>query len=283
MRYLPEVDGLRAFAVIPVILFHMEVGAIPGGFAGVDVFFVISGFLITSIILKELQEGKFSFKQFWARRIRRILPAMLLVVASILVVSYFFGFRGDCSAIAKSAMAAILSYANIFYMRGQSDYWGPEAHQSPLLHTWSLSVEEQFYLFFPLAVSLIYRFFPRRLQTLFLGGIILSLLLFLYGVTVKPIWTFYLLPARAWELGTGCYVATIFPRLQLSEPRSRWSSILGVVGLVLVVASYFLVTELGSGLILAVSGASLVIAFARSGPSYWILSRPLVVFIGKIS
>ena len=153
--YRPEIDGLRAVAVIPVILFHMGLSWIPGGFIGVDVFFVISGFLITSIIKTELDQGGFSFSNFWARRVRRILPAMIFVSACTLAFAYVFVFLPEQQAIGKQALAALFSVANIYFWLSTGDYWGNASEESPFLHAWSLSVEEQFYLFFPIFKSFI--------------------------------------------------------------------------------------------------------------------------------
>ncbi|MEM8671745.1 MAG: acyltransferase [Planctomycetota bacterium] len=203
IEYRPEIDGLRAFAVIPVILFHFGADWIPGGFVGVDVFFVISGFLITSILKRDLENGTFSIRDFWARRIRRILPAMIFVTACTLAVSHAFVFRPEQLKIGEQALASVLSLANVYFWRHTGDYWGTEAEQSPFLHAWSLSVEEQFYLFFPCILWLIYRYRPRWLQGFVLAGIVGSLALFLWGVEAHPTATFYLLPTRIWELGAG--------------------------------------------------------------------------------
>jgi peptidoglycan/LPS O-acetylase OafA/YrhL len=143
-----DIDGLRALAVLPVLLFHADL-AFPGGFVGVDVFFVISGFLITSLILKELCEGNFSLVNFWERRIRRILPALSVVVAASLIAGWFLYLPEDLSALGSSAVAQSLLLANVFFLRA-TDYFGAAADTKPLLHTWSLAVEEQFYLLFPL-------------------------------------------------------------------------------------------------------------------------------------
>ena len=190
--YRPEIDGLRAVAVILVILFHMGSNWISGGYIGVDVFFVISGFLITSIIKKELEQGTFSFRDFWARRVRRILPAMIFVTACTLVVSYIFAFRPDQQRIGGQALVALMSVANIYFWRSTGDYWGSAAEESPFLHTWSLSVEEQFYLFFPIAMWLIFRFRTRWLQGCIATAVIGSLAMFLLGLQAYPTATFYL-------------------------------------------------------------------------------------------
>ena len=278
--YRLEIDGLRAVAVIPVILFHMGLSWIPGGFIGVDVFFVISGFLITSIIKKELDQGNFSFRDFWARRVRRILPAMIFVTAVTLAVTYFFVFRPDQQAIGKQALAALLSVANIYFWRSAGDYWGSEAEESPFLHAWSLSVEEQFYLFFPVVMWLIFRFRSQWLQGCILTATLGSLALFLWGLPEHRDATFYLLPTRVWELGTGCLLAV---SLGHQSPRSSNFGIFAIAGLGMVIASYLFVDKLSAGLGLGVVGAAMIIAFGQTGLCNKLLSQRSVVHIGKIS
>ena len=281
IEYRPEIDGLRALAVIPVILFHMKLSFLPGGFLGVDVFFVISGFLITSIIKTGLDRGTFSFRDFWARRVRRILPAMTFVTACTLAVSYLFVFRPDQQAIGKQALAALLSVANLYFWRNTGDYWGTAAEESPFLHTWSLSVEEQFYVFFPAAMWLLFRFGTRWMETCIATAAASSFALFLWGLKAYPTPTFYLLPTRVWELATGCLLAvsTIPPVLSGNPQRG----VLATFGLGLVVLSYFLVDTLSAGLLLAVAGTALIIAFGQTGLCNTLLSQPPVVHIGKIS
>lgn len=278
--YRPEIDGLRAFAVIPVILFHMGLNWVPGGYIGVDVFFVISGFLITSIIKKELDQGTFSFRSFWARRVRRILPAMIFVTAATLAVTYAFVFRPEQQAIGKQAVAALLSVANIYFLRNTGDYWGSAAEKSPFLHTWSLSVEEQFYVFFPIAMWLIYRVRPRWLQGCVATTAIGSLALFLWGLQNYPFVTFYLLPTRVWELGTGCLLAV---SLSNQSPRISNYGIFAFVGLCMVVLSYLFFVRLNVGVGLSVFGTALIIAFGQTGLCNTLLSNRAVVHIGTIS
>ncbi len=278
--YRPEIDGLRAIAVIPVILFHMGLSWIPGGFIGVDVFFVISGFLITSIIRKELEEGTFSFRDFWARRVQRILPAMIFVTACTLAVTYFFVFPPEQQTIGKQGLAALFSVANIYFWRSTGDYWGPTAEESPFLHTWSLSVEEQFYVFFPFAMWLILRFRSRSLQGGIATAAVGSLALYLWGSQAHPTATFYLLPTRVWELGAGCLLA-----VSPGNPPSRNSSFgaLAMAGLGMAVLSYLFLDRLSEGPGLAVIGTTLIIAFGQTGLCNMLLSQRSMVHIGKIS
>jgi len=154
ITYRPEIDGLRAVAVIPVILFHFNKNLLPGGYIGVDIFFVISGFLITSIILDEYERGVFSFSNFWLRRIRRILPALTaMVLATLVVGTTIVLFAGDINNLGAQGLSSLLSFANISHWLMAGNYWGHAAENSPFLHAWTLSVEEQYYLLFTLFYS----------------------------------------------------------------------------------------------------------------------------------
>jgi|GEM_PF-175757 len=283
IKYRPEIDGLRALAVIPVILFHMDFDWLAGGYIGVDVFFVISGFFITSIIKKELESGTFSFREFWARRVRRILPAMLFVTVATLVMAYVFAFRPDQPIVGKQSVAALLSVANIYFWRTSGDYWGTKAEESPFLHTWSLSVEEQFYLLLPISMWLIFRYRPCWLPGFFLFIIVSSVSLFIYGSLVHPTATFYLLPAREWELGTGCYLALILQPNGNRLVKTESFRSLALLGLCMVIASYLLLPTINAGLAIAVLGTALIIGFAQSGPCNTILAQKPLVHIGKLS
>ena len=156
-RYRPEIDGLRAVAVIGVVLFHLGLG-FPGGFVGVDVFFVISGYLITGILLRQLNEDRFSLVDFWARRIRRIAPAAIVMVIGTLLIGGYLQTPGRYSELARSAMAHVLMASNCYFTRDQG-YFAEKSDFEPLLHTWSLSVEEQFYFIFPLLMVFFWKRF----------------------------------------------------------------------------------------------------------------------------
>jgi peptidoglycan/LPS O-acetylase OafA/YrhL len=280
IAYRPEIDGLRAVAVIPVILFHMSAAWVPGGFAGVDVFFVISGFLITSIMKRDLDQGTFSFRKFWTRRVQRILPAMLFVTFCTLLATLVLRMRPEQHLIAKQSLAAMFSVANLYFCNDSGDYWHTEAAQSPFLHTWSLSVEEQFYLFFPLLLWLTFRYRPRWMTTLVLLASMISLGLFVWGVQRYPTATFYLLPTRAWELGTGCALALSIKRFE--SMNARWG-LLSTAGLGLILFSYFYLSTLDTEVVMTVMGAALVIAFGKSGLCNTILSHRVMTHIGAIS
>lgn len=230
-RYRPEIDGLRSLAVLPVVFFHANL-MFPGGFVGVDVFFVISGYLITSLLLRDLDRGTFSMWDFWERRIRRIAPALFAMVAGTSIMAWFFLAPADFADFGKSVAAQALIAANVFFLRS-GNYFGGPAEEKPLLHTWSLAVEEQFYLFVPVMLFLFYRIVRgdgrNRVLFLFIAGFVLSLLFSIYQTDTSTPSAFYLLPSRAWELLAGSVVAALPAAI---IPRRRFlREILSLVGL----------------------------------------------------
>jgi peptidoglycan/LPS O-acetylase OafA/YrhL len=240
-RYRPEIDGLRAIAVMAVVLFHAGLG-VPGGFIGVDVFFVISGFLITSLILKDLESGKFTLAHFWERRARRIIPASVVMVLAVLIAGWFLLLPSDYANLGKSTAWQAVFGANFHFWRN-TNYFAGAAEEQPLLHTWSLAVEEQFYLFVPVLLLALFHFpaFRRRgaLLALFLTGFLLSLTLSILLVPRMPAAAFYLLPTRAWELLCGSIVA-ILPAAAIP----RWvREILSFSGLAAILVPCFLYTK----------------------------------------
>lgn len=214
-RYRPDVDGLRAVAVILVLLFHADLG-FSGGFIGVDVFFVLSGFLITGLILKEQEAEKFKLANFWIRRIRRIIPAATVLVIAVLVAGFFVLLPGDYADLGKSAIAQQLMLSNVYFWQNTGYFDGP-AELKPLLHTWSLAVEEQFYLGYPFLLVLLHLLGRRAMVTMLAALAIVSLVVSQYGVIHYPSATFFLLPTRAWELLIGGLIWFI-PKQRLSKP-----------------------------------------------------------------
>ncbi|MBL8027355.1 MAG: acyltransferase, partial [Fibrobacteres bacterium] len=206
LEYRPEIDGLRALAILSVILFHFGRKLLSGGFLGVDVFFVISGFLITSLLLKDSDDGWSSLKRFWLRRVKRITPALITMVGITLVVTLFLLPKWEHGLKGWHGFSSLLSFANITMWRMDDNYWGPQAAQSLFLHCWSLSIEEQFYILFPFLVM----FCKRKGNLLFYlicAIIFVSLALFIYSTQFHYRAAFYLLPMRAWELAVGSLVA----------------------------------------------------------------------------
>lgn len=206
LRYRPEIDGLRALAVIPVILFHAGFSTFSGGYLGVDIFFVISGYLITSILLIDLRVGNFSVARFYERRARRILPALLLVLIICLPFAWFWLLPNDMKAFSDALMSICIFSSNIVFWR-TDDYFDVATKLKPLIHTWSLSVEEQYYVFFPLLLACIWRFGRRYLEASLIGIALFSLVAAEWGSIYKAPAAFYLLPTRAWELLLGALTA----------------------------------------------------------------------------
>lgn len=206
MKYRPEIDGLRAIAVIPVILFHAGFEFFSGGFVGVDVFFVISGYLITSIILSEKDRGTFSLVNFYDRRARRILPALFLVMFVSLPFAWFWLLPSDMKDFSKSLVAVSVFSSNILFWQ-ETGYWGVDNELKPLLHTWSLAVEEQYYLLFPLFLMAVWKFRKRWIFGSFMLLAAASLMLSQWGAQNYPTANFFLLPTRGWELAIGASIA----------------------------------------------------------------------------
>lgn len=208
MKYRPEVDGLRALAVVPVILFHAGLPFFEGGFVGVDVFFVISGYLITTILLDDLEKKRFSLAHFYERRARRILPALFFIMACCIPAAWILSLPQEMSEFAESVIGTTLFGSNIVFWR-QTDYFAGAAELKPLLHTWSLSIEEQFYLLFPPFLAVLWGI--RRGKTFPVLAICIigaaSLGLAHVFSTRSPTANFFLLPSRAWELCLGALVA----------------------------------------------------------------------------
>ncbi|MBY0558603.1 acyltransferase family protein [Hyphomicrobium sp.] len=237
MIYLPFVDGLRALAIIAVVAYHAFPGVITGGFAGVDVFFVISGFLITSLVVTEISDGTFSLYRFFVRRARRLLPAAFACVVVVTLLSAFILLPDAFWYYGRSLLAFIGLFSNVFfYLTG--GYFSAPALEKPLLHTWSLAVEDQFYLTWPLILMLASPFLSKRT---ILGLVLLSLGASLWfaeaKVSVDHEFAFFMLPARVWELLTGAALALMASEMKLGRAASEALSIAGIVA---VLSSFFL-------------------------------------------
>ena len=284
-RYRPDIDALRAVAVVPVILFHLDVGGFAGGFVGVDVFFVISGFLITGVILDA--GDNFTLQQFYNRRARRILPALFVMVAAVLAVAALIMLPADYRRLCRSAVAVVAYVSNVYFWQ-QSGHFDTASHSRPLLHTWSLGVEEQFYICFPLLLVLLRATRASRRKVLVvlaaLAALSFALSVLLPGYDRGD--SFYLPQFRAWELLMGAILACAAP----SAPRSEavrealaWTGI-GLIGYA-VLAFDGGTPFPGASALYPCVGAALII-HARAGgrlPMGRLLHNRAVVFIGLIS
>ena len=282
MNYRAEIDGLRAIAVLPVILFHAGVTAFPGGFVGVDVFFVISGYFVTTLILEDLELGRFSIAGFYERRARRILPALYLVMAWCLPFAWAWMLPTQFGNFAQSLVAVTLFVSNILFW-AESGYFEPAAEEKPLLHTWSLAVEEQFYLLFPLLLILLWRGGRARAFAAILLISILSFALSEWVWRDRPVANFYLIPSRAWELLAGAICA--FLQRGRSLPGNGPLAALGLGLILLCIFAYDETMRFpGASALPPVLGAALVILFAQPGTrTARLLSRRLLVGVGLIS
>jgi peptidoglycan/LPS O-acetylase OafA/YrhL len=287
-KYRPEIDGLRAIAVLSVLFFHANVVAFSGGFVGVDIFYVISGFLITSIIAQDVALGRFSFISFYERRMRRIFPALFAVVLFCTLAAAVLFVPQDLAVFGRSLIAMTLFVSNIFFKNegGAAGYFGNTSDSQVLLHTWSLSVEEQFYLLFPTALILLASL-ARRRQTICLWlVVIMSFLVNVWTTQYRPRTAFYILIPRAWELLIGSLLA-----LKAVPPLERRISreIVGLVGLGLIGWAIFVLTKEtafpGFSALFPCLGAWLIIYAGETGPSSvrTVLSLPPLVFIGVMS
>ncbi len=283
--YRKDIDGLRAISVVAVLLNHAGIYSFSGGFIGVDVFFVISGYLITAIIAREIQSNEFSLVRFYERRIRRILPALFVVIAFTVAVSAIMYDVEKFLDFGKSVIATTLFVSNINFWK-ESGYFDAPSQLKPLLHTWSVGVEEQFYIFFPLFMFVLYRY-AKKLSSYILAAIaVISFWFAVQGIASDPSSAFYLAHLRAWELLVGSMLAiNIFP----AEFGKKYSNIIGIAGLVLIAIPIFQYSEStkfpGLSALAPVCGAAFILSSGVEGKSLVgrFLGMPPLVFIGKIS
>lgn len=284
IQYRSEVDGLRCLAVLPVLLFHAGFSLFSGGFVGVDVFFVISGYLITSILIKEISEGNFSIVNFYERRARRILPALMVVLFVSMPFAWFWMLPGQLKDFSQTLVSVSLFSSNVLFWI-KSGYFETASELKPLLHTWSLAVEEQYYLFFPLLMMLLWK--RGRSLTLFVIALlsILSFIIADMNLLNDASASFYLIVSRLWELGVGSIVAFIAPNIKASRAMSE---ILSGLGLLLILFGVFFFSSItpfpGRFALFPTLGTALILAYGS--PSVLVgrlLSIKWVVGIGLIS
>ncbi|MBI1354119.1 MAG: acyltransferase family protein [Acidobacteria bacterium] len=282
--YREDIDGLRALAVLPVVLFHLGAPAFSGGFVGVDIFFVISGFLITGIVWREIEQSRFSLVNFYERRARRILPALFAVIACCFLVALSLFTPEEMETFAESAVGAVLFIENIV-LYFQSGYFDAAAETKPLLHLWSLAVEEQFYIFLPIALMLLARYLNRRqVVTLLALACVGSLALSSFLTHRSPAFNFYMSPLRAWELLLGSLLAVADLPKARRGPAAHAISLAGLLAILISVFAYSAETPFpGYTALPPALGAAAILWAGREGYAGRMLSWGPLVFIGMIS
>lgn len=282
IKYRNDIDGLRAYAVIAVILFHL--GFLPNGYLGVDIFFVISGFLITSIIYKELTNNSFSIWKFYERRIRRIIPLLLFITTTAFLIGLFVMLPDDLENLAQSVVASNFSANNILMLITSADYWATKNEYKPLMHTWSLGIEEQYYLIYPFLLLIVSKVRSRLVFHFLILTSLISIILFLfYG---NPASRFYLLQYRFFELSIGGFFAIAFFGKSISSPFNKYAFGLSALGILVC-----LFTPNLSNQFLIIATTILTVVLLTTGGliseknfiSKTVFQNPILVYIGKIS
>ncbi|TLU73831.1 acyltransferase family protein [Lichenicoccus roseus] len=285
VRYRPDIDGLRAIAVVAVVLFHAGLWPLRSGYAGVDIFFVISGYLIGGIIYRDAVAGRFTFARFYARRARRILPALFVVVTGSLALGLLLLDPSELHRLGVSAGSALAALSNVRFWLG-TGYFSPDARNDPMLMTWSLGVEEQFYIFFPFVLLGLRRLGTRSVLPALLALSLFSLTASAICTAHMPTMAFYLLPTRAWELGAGAMLA-IFQAQGGRVLRGRPAQVASVAGLGAVAASLVVFNARtpfpGLAALLPVLGTVVLIASGDSPINRRVLGHRVPVAIGRIS
>ncbi len=282
LKYRSDIDGLRTLAVMPVIFYHAGMTLFSGGYVGVDIFFVISGYLITSIIVRELDEDRFTIANFYVRRVKRIFPALYFLLAFTFILSFFSLMPAHFEGFGKSVVSTVLFGSNILFWQ-ESGYFDAQAETKPLLHTWSLGVEEQFYIFFPLMLMLIARYGSKKYLRFALTLFVISFGLSVWGTKTHPEAAFYLIPYRTWELMLGALISLgFFPKTE----KPLYLHIMSLAGFIMLCISVFTFETTtpfpGYAALLPCLGTALII-MAQGGIVNRILSLKPVVWIGLLS
>jgi peptidoglycan/LPS O-acetylase OafA/YrhL len=282
IHHRADIDGLRAVAVVPIVLFHAGVTVLIGGFVGVDIFFVISGYLITGIIVRELDEERFSLLRFYNRRIRRIVPALVVMVLCTLAVGCFLLLPSELDRLSASSAAASAFVSNIYFW-ATTNYFGGEADTVPLLHTWSLGVEEQFYIFFPLGLIIVKKIAPRMRAPAILVVLLLSFAADLRWSLLASVTGFYMFPGRIWELLIGALVALHrpYPLLRwLQEALAICGAGMILIGIIVIRPEYFFPAPMA---LLPCGGTALLLMCGERTGVGQFLSIAALRWIGLIS
>jgi peptidoglycan/LPS O-acetylase OafA/YrhL len=285
MKHRPDIDGLRAIAIVPVLLFHAGIPQFSGGFVGVDVFFVISGYLISSLVLNDIAKERFSIVNFYERRVRRILPALFVLILFASVAAYRLLTPEDAKTFGEGVFATMIFSSNLLFAR-QPGYFQAPAESNPLLHTWSLAVEEQFYIFYPLFLFLVSRYFRKRYAWVLFPVMSLSFAYSVWAVSTTRSFAFYSAPARAWELLVGGILALhVIPPLR-NRLQANSAAFLGLILLCYSVVRFSASTPFpGAAALCPTIGAALLIYSAEADTpviARFLSTRP-VAFVGLIS
>lgn len=282
-NYRSDIDGLRTFAVLPVVIYHAMPKLLPGGYLGVDVFFVISGYLITLLLMREISSGTFRFRNFYRRRILRLAPAFIAMISVSLTLGGILYLPGEYIRLGVTTVYSLLALSNLYFARNSS-YFDPDTDKNPLLHTWSLAVEEQFYLVFPLVIFTFMLWQKRVIPFVFSGLFVASLMTMLWLVARDPDSSYYLPYTRAWQLLAG----SILAYWHLTAPTRQFSPLLGkglvAAGLCLLALSYVLISSKGGhpgpAMLVPVLGTLFIIAGGHrktKGTREFLAARPLVL------
>jgi len=290
ITYRPDIDGLRAISVFLVILFHVDISLFSGGFVGVDIFFVISGYLITSSINKQLLNNSFSFKEFYLRRIQRIIPVLVFIMVVITIPAYLFLFSNDFESYSRTVLHTMLSTNNFHLWSANNDYFVGNTEFMPLLHTWSLSVEEQFYFVWPILLLILHRFLRLNTRTYVVGALLIcTTVLSIYLTGENKSMAYFLLPARFFEFLMGAILAILWDRIpKLKKSINHIISILGI--LLVFIPSIVLTKESvfpGLNAFWPCLGAVLLILSGKEKGSKGLINNVLefrgIVFLGLLS
>jgi peptidoglycan/LPS O-acetylase OafA/YrhL len=286
--YRPEIEGLRALAVIPVIFFHAEFKAFSGGFIGVDIFFVISGYLISSLVISDLAKGNFRLLDFYERRARRILPTLFFVMLACVPLVLVWLLPRDAKSFFGSMAAAVVFSSNFFFWR-ETSYFETTSAMKPLLHTWSLSVEAQYYILFPFVFLLIWRYRPKLINSLLILAFAISLGLAQWGTGRGLNAPFFLLPTRAWEIILGALCAILLRQATtLHNINKNAKNIAGIAGLLMIAYAIFFFDHTtptpSFHTLMPTIGAALLVLFAAEGTvAHKILGLRPFVWMGSLS
>lgn len=278
-----DINALRAIAIIGVVLYHFKLNAFAGGFAGVDVFFVISGYLMSRVVINQINKGTFSFATYIERRLHRIVPALLVLVVTVAVLCFFLYLPNDYKVNLQNGASSVVFLSNVFYWFNTPSYFDASADTNLFLHTWSLSVEWQFYLIYPFVLLLFHKLFKNR-KTYRLVFIVLTVVLFLAALIVSMYYasfSFYMLPTRSWEMLLGGIAFFAVGSLK----NILWQKITAVAGYIIILVSFFTLTELllWPGIYTLIPATGTLLVIIANYNNFIVVKQGALQFIGKMS